>query len=121
VRTVAYVISEGMHPRKPQLMVEHFRRLAEARGVEETLDQARLHCESTWDLPLACAVTAVAPRLTPEMPLDRNELVSQSSECAPVVKAGTVGLLPPARRGEFLGHAIQGLGNGQPHGRATDK
>lgn len=111
LRTAAYVISEGKHPRKPRIMVEHYQRFAEARGVEEALDQARLHCEGTWDLPLACAVTAVAPRLTPEMPLDRNELVSQSSEHAPVVKAATLGLLPPARRGEFLGYAIQGLGN----------
>jgi hypothetical protein len=107
LRTVAYVIERGVHPRKQHIMVEHFRRFAAALGIEEALRQARLHCTSTWDMPLACAAAAVAARLRPDMPLDRDELVSLATENARVVRVATLGLVPPASRQAVVDAAIQ--------------
>ena len=110
LRTVAYMIGRGLHPRKQQIMVEHFRQFARARGVEKTLDRARAYCTDTFDWPLACAAVAVASQLEPGMELNRDELVSQASDNASVVMAATLRLLPPAERRESLGVAIEVFG-----------
>jgi hypothetical protein len=107
LQTVTNRIRKGLHPRKSQIMVEHFRRFARVRGIEKTLRQAWAYCTDTYDWPLACAAAAVASQLEPGMELNRNQLVSQASDHAAVVMAATLRLLPPAERREALSVALE--------------